>query len=47
MQHVQQPAALKEAVKALYRRHASGAPQDTDPGGDLQREYTRCAYPGP
>lgn len=43
MQHVQEPAQLKEAVKALYRKHASGAPQDADPGGDLQREYKRRA----
>ena len=43
VQHVQEPAQLKEAVKALYRKHASGAPQDADPGGDLQREYKRRA----
>lgn len=40
-QHVQEPAKLKEAVKALYRKHASDTPPDSDPGGDLQREYTR------
>ena len=40
-QHVQEPAKLKEAVKALYRKHASDTPPDGDPGGDLQREYTR------
>ena len=40
-QHVQEPARLKEAVKALYRKHASDTPPDGDPGGDLQREYTR------
>jgi hypothetical protein len=43
VQHVQEPAQLKEAVEALYRKHASGAPQDADPGGDLQREYKRRA----
>ncbi len=42
-QHVQEPAKLKEVVKALYRKHASDKPPDSDPGGDLQREYTRHA----
>lgn len=43
VQHVQEPGQLKEAVKELYRKHASGTPQDSDPGGDLQREYNRQA----
>ena len=46
-QHVQEPAKLKEAVKALYRKHAADTPPDGDPGGDLQREYTRHVFLNP
>ena len=47
MQHVQEPAKLKEAVKALYRKHASGhAPRTPTPAATCSAS-TPGAYPGP
>ena len=41
IQHIQDPHALKEAMKKLYQRHCSGTLKHSGLEEEVQSEYTR------